>query len=109
MAQVFSHAGITAARVAGESPEMDRVAGEIVALSEALAAPHVKTGQYMALFAVERVRGRGGVTDREAYNDDPEALFIEVGHQARPSRTRLGPARWVSGLRIMTRAAAQVR
>lgn len=98
MAQVYKNAGTLAARIAGEDPEMDRVAAATASKARALAAAHKNTGKFAASITTERIKGKRGVTDRAVSATDPAALHIELGHTAKNGR-------WVEGLHILGRAA----
>ena len=111
MATVYAGAGTAAARVAGEDPEMDRVADAMSAAIVRVAARHRRTGQYIGSRKVARVRGKRGVTDRMVTVEDPASVHIEWGHALSGNRASgsPGPARWVRGLRIVSTAYRQVR
>jgi hypothetical protein len=99
---IYSTAGRTVAQIVGnESTALDEVAAGILSRARALAATHIKSGDYYASLGVDTVRGKGGVTDRQVYSDDKGAGWIEWGHV---ELTDEGPKR-VAGQYILTRAA----
>lgn len=104
--RVYANAGVLAAKVAGEDPEMDAVAERVRSAIVAAAAPHTKTGDYVGSVQVSRVRGKRGVTDRLVTVTDPAAADIEWGHLTPPGGQ---PRRWVPGLGIVTKALRGLR
>lgn len=84
--------------------DLDRIAGEVEAYAVGLAAEHVRTGDFARSIQtrVDRISPSG--RDRVVYSDDPNALSIEYGHNA---RTKDG-IRPVDGLHILGRAADAV-
>lgn len=66
-----------AAKVAGQDPEMDRVAARVAAVASAEALRHKRSGELAG-----SIRVRRGRVDRVITIDDPEALHIEYGHLA---------------------------
>lgn len=108
VAEVYANAGIDAARVAGEDPEMDRVASLLARLIKVQARGHRASGQEFAdSLMVRRVRGRRGVTDREVVATDPLAAAKEFGHVIRNEAD--GPVLgYVKGMFTMARAIARL-
>jgi len=106
MAQVFKGAGTEAARVAGNDPEMDRVADRMADLIRATAAPHRDTGAFGESVEVHNVRGKRGVRDRLVTVSDPDAEHIEYGHATTGPD---GEGAWVPGLHIVGRAYQAMR
>ena len=108
VAEVYANAGIDAARIAGEDPEMDRVANKLAALIKAEARGHRASGREFAdSIVVRKVRGRRGVTDREVVATDPLAAAKEFGHVIR--NTADGPdLGYVRGMFTMARAIAKL-
>lgn len=103
MGQVFSNAGIEAAKQAGRDPEMDTAARRVESTIRGVAAPHRKTGRFDSSLKISNVQGRRGVRDRLVSSDDPDAMSIEFGHElVTQSGVRTG--RWIPGLRIFNRA-----
>lgn len=80
MADVYALAGIEAAKIAGESAEMDAVADELVARAKAEAGKHNDNGTFAASIRKIRARGKRGVTDRLVIATDPLAVPKELGH-----------------------------
>lgn len=80
MATVNVTAGIEAAKLAGESAEMDVVADELAARAKAEAAKHDDHGTFASSIRVIRARGKRGVTDRLVIATDPFAVPKELGH-----------------------------
>jgi hypothetical protein len=99
VAQVYKVAGILAARMAGQSLEMDAVAERIADAARNIAVSHNVTGEYLSGIGTSEIRGKRGVTDRIAYVDAEAAASREFGH-----RTRGGKG-YVEGLHIFGRAA----
>ena len=83
VAEVYKYAGLEAAKIAGQSPEMDRVANELARLVRSEAAKHRRSGDFSDNILVRKVRGRRGVMDREVVADDPLAAVKEFGHVIR--------------------------
>lgn len=104
VAEVYPTAGIDAARIAGEDPEMDRVANLLKGLIATEARGHRASGHVFAeSLVVRRVRGRRGVTDREVVATDPLAAPKEFGHVIRNEAD--GPVLgYVRGMFTMARA-----
>ncbi len=102
MGQVYRNAGIEAARIAGNSPQMDATAQRTRGAILGVLASHNKTGHYASGVHTSNVRGRNGVRDRLVEVTDPNALSIEYGHWW---ITPLGiKVKWIKGLRIVNRA-----
>lgn len=117
MAQVHKFAGITAARIAGESAAMDLAAMVVLGKVKIVAARHRLTGNYMRALRIAKVRGRNGVSDRLVMATDPAAAWIEWGHYAvrirraahrSTRRVSTGTLKWVPGQYIMTKARGQL-
>jgi hypothetical protein len=107
---VYASAGTTAAKVAGEHPEMDAVADRMAAAIVTTAAPHTRTGGFVGSVSVRRVRGKRGVTDRLVEVTDPAAEHIEFGHATRDAVDGdAGDLRWIPGLHIVSRAYQGLR
>lgn len=104
--QVFTNAGIEAAKVAGLDPEMDAVAARMAAAIRLVAARHRRTGSYDASVRVVLARGKRGVKDRLVEVTDPAAEHIEYGHMAERAD---GAAVYIHGTRIVTRAFEAIR
>ena len=92
MAEVYRGAGVTVAKIVGESRALDDVAARIESAAKVRAAGH---GSLANRISTSRVRGRSGVTDRMVELEHPEAGNIEFGHLARDGKT------WVPGLGVM--------
>lgn len=82
MATVNESAAIEAAKIAGESPEMDRVARQIAAEVRAGYAGHAVSGKIAASIQTGRTPGKKGVTDREVYSEADGVISAEFGHIA---------------------------
>jgi hypothetical protein len=80
MADVYVTAAIEAAKIAGESSEMDLVAAELEARAKAEASKHNDDGTFASSIKVIRARGKRGVTDRLVIATDPLAVPKELGH-----------------------------
>lgn len=102
MAQVYKGAGTKAAKMCGNSPVMDQVAGKIKAKAEANAARHHRTGRYSQNFSVKSVPGKKGVRDRIVQADHPASAIIEYGHFQEKADGTLG--KFVPGQFNLTRA-----
>lgn len=98
--------GTVVARMVGLSSEMTAFCHPVLLAAKALAATHIKTGNYEASFGIDKIPGKKGVVDRAIYNSDPQAHIIEDGH-LQYGKTDSGQVtvRWVEGLHIMRRAA----
>lgn len=68
-----------AARLAGESDELTRLAGDVASRVRQAAAAHSDTGDFVRSIKTARTPGKGGVTDRLVFSDDPAAYAIEFG------------------------------
>lgn len=108
VAEVYANVGIDAARIAGEDPEMDRVANLVASLVKAEARGHRASGHEFAdSVIVTRVRGRRGVMDRAVIATDPLAAAKEFGHVIRNEAD--GPdLGYVQGMFTMARAIAKL-
>jgi hypothetical protein len=108
MAQVYkgyNGAGNQAARIAGQSAEMDVVAEALARRAREIAIAHSVTGNFFNSIDTAEIRGKRGVTDRIVYTDDPAAVSIEFGHQTRLGKGIHGPRSYVEGLHIFGRVA----
>ena len=94
MAEVFKHVGVTVARMAGDSAEMDEVAARLMAAVLRRAAQHRLTGNYLAHLNVKNVPGKKGVRDRIVEATDKAAYSIEWGHYTVNGK-------WVPGQHIL--------
>lgn len=97
MADVYGGTGVKIARLPGVQPELEAAAQKILARARGGASPHVETGHYISSLGVRSIPGKSGVIDREVYNDDQAAVFIEYGHATRDGG-------WVPGQRILLNA-----
>lgn len=108
MAVVYKNVGIMVARMAGNSSEMDRVAGELLAKVTARAVRHRLTGAYISQLSVANVPGKSGVRDRLVIAGDKAAMSIEYGHAVRYNRNNQTRNsynfKWVPGQYILTGA-----
>ena len=114
MARVYERAAYEAALIAGNMPEMDEGAEEVLAAVRELAAEHRDTGAYRESLhltrepAVKPSRyGGKRVTDRVVWTDDPNALSIEYGHLQ--GERGSGERKFIPGLFIFNRAADRFR
>ena len=103
MAEVYKWVGTGVARMAGNDPEMDRVAHMVLTIATARAVAHRLTGDYISKLGVKNVPGKKGVRDRLVFAGDKAAYSIEWGHWA-PRKGAPG-ATWVPGQHIMGGAA----
>jgi hypothetical protein len=107
VASVNRNAGIEAAKIAGNSSEMDAVAARLVVLVKAEASKHNDSGAFSNSVAAVRARGKRGVTDRLVIATDPLAAVKEFGHVVR--REKGGPALgYVPGQHSMGQALARL-
>lgn len=103
MGAVFANAGYEAARVGGDSPEMDAQALRAKSVVLAVAAPHTKSGQYNTrVKIVADTAGNRGVRHLCVISTDPNALSIEYGHWWVTPEGEV--VKWVEGIRIFNRA-----
>lgn len=103
VAEVYANVGITAAKIAGEDPEIDRVANRLKVLAKSEAARNRKSGEFGDSIIVVRAKGRRGVTDRLVVATDPFAAVKEFGHVIRNEAG--GPdLGYVKGLHAMSNA-----
>lgn len=98
MADVFKWVPNGVARMAGDHPEMDRVARLVLFTVKNRARKHMLTGAYMAKLYAKNVPGKKGVRDRMIFAGDKAAWSIEWGHFSPNKRT---PVRWVPGQHIL--------
>ncbi len=87
MAKVYANAG-EAAKIAGNSSEMDRVANSLKIRAKAAAVQHRDSGKFGDSIVTRTVRGPRGVLDRLVVATDPLAAVKELGHTT-PSGTRV--------------------
>ena len=76
-----------AARIAGESAEMDAIAERVADQIRADARADQDTGAFADSIKVERDKHSSGVTDRVVYSDHRAAFAIEFGHSSRDGET----------------------
>ena len=105
MAFVYKHVGVTVARMAGDSDEMDRVANQLMAIVRRRAEQHRLTGDYISALSVENVPGKKGVRDRLIVAADKAAWSIEWGHTV---TRKDGTSYWLPGQHILGGAIAQL-
>jgi hypothetical protein len=101
VAQVYRIAGIEAARIAGDSAEMDAVADRLVLLAKSAAAEHNDSGTFSRSIRKRNVRGKRGVRDRVVEATDPLAAIKEFGHVIRRDGDDIG---YVPGQHSMQKA-----
>lgn len=102
MGYVQPTAYIHAARVGGDSAEMDATAVRVLGIVTAVAAPHSKTGDYVRALGIRAVYGPSRIRDLLVESTDRNALSIEYGH---PWITPEGDyVRDIPGIRIFGRA-----
>jgi hypothetical protein len=107
MADVYVTAGIEAAKIAGESTEMNVVADELAARAKAEAGKHNDGGTFASSIGVVRARGKRGVTDRLVIATDPLAVPKELGHVVKNEKG--GPVLgYVKGQHSMGKAVASM-
>lgn len=107
MAEVYKWVGTGVARMAGNDPEMDRVARLVLYTAKLRARRHRLTGDYLSKLSAKNVPGKKGVRDRMIFAGDKAAYSIEWGHWAGttwvPGQHILGgavfelPGPWVKG------------
>lgn len=110
MATVYRGIGTTVARMAGNHPEMDRVAGLLLGFAKGNAVSHIDTSAYIRKLHVINAPGKKGVRDRLVVAGDKAAISIEYGHTMvvkSPGRNGYD-FRWVPGQYILTHAIAQI-
>lgn len=103
MGVVYPNASIEAARIGGQSPQMDAAAARTKSAVLAQLASHNKTHAYAARVSVKNVPGKRRVRDRVVSTSDPQALHIEYGHWFVDKYT-LEKIKWVNGLFIFRNA-----
>lgn len=103
MAEVYRWVPNGVARMAGNDPEMDRVARLVLFTAKGRARAHRLTGAYLSQMHAKNVPGKKGVRDRLITAEDKAAISIEWGHWA-PRKGEPG-ATWVPGQHIMGGAA----
>lgn len=96
-----------AARIAGRSPIMDKVAADVLASIKAVAERHRASGDYVQSLKIVRGKGKFGVEDRGIIADDPNAVSIEYGHFAGKKGTE--GRSYVQGQFILTQGANAYR
>lgn len=99
MAEVFKWVGTGVARMAGNDPEMDRVARLVLFTAKNRARQHQLTGDYIGKLSAKNVPGKKGVRDRLIVAGDKAAYSIEWGHFS-PRKGEPG-ATWVPGQHIL--------
>lgn len=105
MAVVYGWVPNGVARMAGNDPEMDRVAKKLYTIARGRAEAHRLTGAYISRLSVKNVPGKKGVRDRMIYAGDKAAMSIEYGHSVRIDSEGNGyNFKWVPGQYILTGA-----
>jgi hypothetical protein len=99
MAEVYKWVGTGVARMAGNDPEMDRVARLVLFTAKGRARAHRLTGDYLSKLSAKNVPGKKGVRDRLIVAGDKAAYSIEWGHWA-PRKGEPG-ATFVPGQHIL--------
>lgn len=99
MAEVYRWVPNGVARMAGNDPEMDRVARLVLFVVKGRALAHRLTGDYHSKLKAENVPGKKGVRDRLITANDKAAYSIEWGHWA-PRKGEPG-ATFVPGQHIL--------
>jgi hypothetical protein len=99
--------------MAGNDPEMDRVADRLHRIAFTLAVGHRLTGNYLSKLSVKNVPGKKGVRDRMVIAGDKAAMSIEYGHSVRFNRGKNAEKnsynfKWVPGQYILTGAIRAV-
>jgi Family of unknown function (DUF5403) len=105
MAKVNKTAAIIAARIAGESLEMDAVADTLVGLAKTEAAKHRDSGTFSRSIVAKKVRGKDGVQDRLVMATDPLGAIKEFGHVIRVDGDDVG---YVKGQHSMGNAVGRI-
>lgn len=110
MAVVYKNVGVTVARMAGDSDEMDDVARKLLFLARARARKHVLTGAYISQLRATNVAGKKGVRDRLVTAGDKAAMSIEYGHAQRTNNKdgNKPDFRWIPGQYILTGAINEI-
>lgn len=98
MAQIYREAAIDAARIAGDDPEMDRVAQMVAADVRAEWGGHRRSGAIAGSIQTGRTAGKRGVSDREVFSTADGVLSAEFGHVA-------ANGRYVPGVHAFGKAA----
>ena len=106
MAVVYGWVPNGVARMAGNHPEMDRVAKKLYTLARGRAEAHRLTGAYISQLSVKNVPGKRGVRDRMVFAGDKAAMSIEYGHAVRQNHAGRNESNfsWVPGQYILTGA-----
>lgn len=105
MAVVYGWVPNGVARMAGNDPEMDRVAKKLYTIALGRAQARRLTGAYISKLSVKNVPGKKGVRDRMVFAGDKAAMSIEYGHAVRVEGERNGSNfAWVPGQYILTGA-----
>ena len=109
---ISKNAGPEAARIAGNSAEMDVIGGRVLRAARIVAAAHRDSGNYVNGLEMHRVPSQepsrvGFVDDRVVTSTDPATLSIEHGHLQRVAGARR--VRWIPGQHILGRAMGMVR
>lgn len=111
MAYVNERVRVDAAIIAGQSAEMDVVAGRVFRAVKAVAASHRNTGSFISKLVIATVPGEQGtgrqVSDRVVTSTDDATLSIEYGHLVRHKSARR--VTWVPGQHNLQRGMALVR
>lgn len=109
MATVYAWVPVGVARMAGNDPEMDKVAHKLYTLALARAEAHRLTGAYISQLSVKNVPGKKGVRDRMVIAGDKAAMSIEYGHAVRfHGEKNAANFKWVPGQYILTGAIAAI-
>lgn len=98
MAEVFRWVPNGVARMAGNDPEMDRVARLVLFTAKQRARQHMLTGDYIGKLTARNVPGKKGVRDRMIFAGDKAAYSIEWGHTV---RRKDGTSYWLPGQHIL--------
>lgn len=108
MALVYRNVSLMAARMAGNDPQMDQFAAQLLAKVTARAIRHRLTGEYISKLSVKNVPGKKGVRDRLVIAGDKAAISIEYGHSVRYNRNSTTRNsfnfKWVPGQFILSGA-----
>jgi hypothetical protein len=105
MAEVFRWVPNGVARMAGNDPEMDRVARLLLFTVRARARKHRLTGEYLSKTYAKSVPGKKGVRDRMIFAGDKAAYSIEWGHTVRRAD---GTSYWLPGQHILGGAVSEI-
>lgn len=101
------------AEMVGPTPELNRLAREVLMNIHRLMIKHHDTGRMRTRIRLERVRSAGGKKiDYEIINRDPAAVFFEFGHKQGKPRDKKGRYRkrkWVEGTHVMQNGLRNTR